>query len=140
MAKSVLANIYTDLVTMMKNVIESKYLFLKNRPKISDGSAPMSKFAVIDLPIAIEDITKGKKKRMLTTTGVFYLFTQARSNSTLDVNATGDFTDDVIDLFPYKGNCCSVSDPVVRMEGNDENGFQVVIISFDLQTKWEVFK
>lgn len=138
--KSVIASIYTDLVTAMKTVVESKYIFLKDRPKINDGDVPMAKFAVIDLPISIDDYVIGNKKTMLTTSGVFYLFVQARNNGTLDVNASGDFTDKVVSLFPIVGQCCSASDPVVRMTGNDGQGFQVITISFNLQTKWKVFE
>lgn len=142
MAKSVLYNIYADLTNAMKTVVDGKYVFLKDRPKNSGGdeyAAPMPKFAVIDLPVSIDDYVIGNKKTMLTTSGVFYLFVQARSNGTLDVNAAGDFTDSVVSLFPIKGNCCSATKPVVRMTGNDGQGFQVVTITFDLITNWKVF-
>jgi hypothetical protein len=138
--KSVIASIYTDLVTSMKTVVGAKYIFLKDRPKTKDEDSPMAKFAVIDLPIGIDDYVIGNKKTMLTTSGVFYLFVQSRNNGTLDVNATGDFADDVVALFPIKGECCSAANPVVRMTGNDGQGFQVVTISFDLLTKWKVFE
>lgn len=138
--KSVIASIYTDLVTAMKTVVENKYIFLKDRPKLKDDDAPMAKFAVIDLPISIEDYVIGKKKTMLTTSGVFYLFVQSRNNGTLDINSTGDFTDNVVSLFPIVGQYCSASDPVVRMTGNDGQGFQVVTITFDLITKWKAFE
>lgn len=138
--KSVLYNIYADLLNAMKIVVESKYIFLKDRPKTNDGDAPMAKFAVIDLPVSIDDYVIGNKKTMLTTSGVFYLFVQARNNGTLDVNATGDFTDGVVALFPIKGNCCSATNPIVRMTGNDGQGFQVVTITFDLITNWKAFE
>lgn len=137
--KSVIYRIYADLVGAFKDVIETKYIFLANRPKVSDSDEPMQKFVVIDLPVSITDICKGKKKRLLSTDGVFYLFTQARSNSTLDVNIMGDFIESVEALFPYIGECCSISDPIVRMTGSDEYGYQVTTITFDLQTKWKVF-
>ena len=141
--KSVLYNLYADLLNPLKTVIEAKYIFLKDRPTTQGGeqyAAPMAKFAVIDLPVSIEDFVIGNKKTYLTTAGVFYLFVQARNNGTLDVNATGDFTDSVVDLFPIKGTYCSAANPVVRMTGSDGQGFQVVTITFDLQCKWKAFE
>lgn len=138
--KSVLYYIYADLLNAMKTVVESKYIFLKDRPNTKDGDTPMAKFAVIDLPVSIDDYVIGNKKTMLTTSGVFYLFVQARNNGTLDVNATGDFTDSVVNLFPIKGNYCSATNPIVRMTGNDGQGFQVVTITFDLITNWKAFE
>lgn len=138
--KTVLFSIFSDLVNALKGVVESKYIFLTNRPKVSDSAEPMKKFIVVDLPVSISDFCIGKKKRLLTTTGVFYLFAQARKNSTLDANAMSSFVDDVESLFPIIGTCCSASDPVVRMTGSDNEGFQVTTITFDLQTKWRVFE
>lgn len=138
--KSVLFNLYNDLTEAMKTVVAAKYIFLKDRPKISNDDTPMAKFAVIDLPVSIDDFVIGNKKTYLTTAGVFYLFVQARKNGTLDSNATGDFTDNVVGLFPIKGQYCSAANPVVRMTGSDGQGFQVVTITFDLQCKWKAFE
>ena len=138
--KSVLYNLYADLLGALKTIIESKYVFLKDRPTTKDGEAPMARFAVIDLPLSIEDFVIGNKKTLLNTAGVFYLFVQARNNGTLDVNATGDFTDEVVGLFPIKGKYCTAANPTVRMTGKDGQGFQVVTVTFDLQTKWKAFE
>lgn len=138
--KSVLYSLYKDLLDAVKTVIETKYVFLKDRPKTKEGDDPMARFLVIDLPVSIEDYVIGNKKSLLNTAGVFYLFVQARNNGTLDVNATGDFTDSVANLFPINGEFCSAANPVVRMTGNDGQGFQVVTITFDLQTKWKAFE
>ena len=138
--KSVLYSVYSDLVHAMKTVVDSKYVFLKDRPNTKEGELPMSKFAVIDLPVTINDYVAGNSKTMLTTSGVFYLFTQSRSNGTLDVNITGDFVDAVLDLFPISGTSCVASNPVVRMTGNDGQGFQVCTVTFDLRCRWGVFE
>ena len=140
MANSITYKIFADLTDSVNSVIAKKYIFLQNRPTIKEGDAPMSRFIVIGLPISIRDSVKGYKKRRLTTTGVFHLFTQARSNSTLDVNANGDFTDEITNLFPIKGKCCSASNPEVLIAGSDGQGFQVVTITFDLETRWDAFK
>lgn len=140
MAKSVLYNIYNDLTEAMKKVIETKYIFLKDRPNVGKDDTAMSKFVVIDLPLSIEDYVIGNKKTLLNTTGVFYLFTKARSNSTLNIESTGKFVDSVVDLFPFRGDYCSAANPIVRISGSDGLGFQVTTISFDLQTKWKAFE
>ncbi len=140
MAKSVLYNIYNDLVNAVKTIVDSKYIFLKDRPNTNGNTQPMAKFVVIDLPLGIEDYVIGKKKKtMLSTSGVLYLFTQARSNGTLNINTTGDFTDDVESLFPIKGQYISATKPKVLLKGSDGDGYQVVSISFDLRCRWEAF-
>lgn len=135
MAKSTLYNIYNDLVKAVKPIVGSKYVFLKDRPKTKEGEVPMEKFVVVDLPVSIDDYVIGGKKTYLTTSGVFYLFTQARSNDTLDVNVMGDLVDNVVNLFPIKGDYVVASNPVVRMTGSDGMGFQVSTISFDLHSR-----
>lgn len=139
MGKSVLFNIYADLTTAMKNVVETKYIYLKDRPKVGDDDLPTKKFAVIDLPLNISDYVIGSKKTRLVTSGVFYLFTQSRDNGTLDVNIAGDFVDSVVGLFPIIGEYCEATDPVIQMTGNDGYGFQVTTVTFSLATKWRVF-
>ena len=137
--KSVLFSIHEDLVNALKGVIETKYIFLKDRPSSIDSDTPMKKFVVIDLPVSINDYVIGKKKTYLTTAGVIYLFTATTKKNTLDINATGNLVDSIVELFPINGQFCSAADPVVRMTGNDGQGFQVTTITFDLQTKWRVF-
>ena len=135
MAKSTLYNMYNDLVKAVKPIVGNKYIFLKDRPKMKEGESPMEKFIVVDLPVSIEDYVVGKKKEYLVTSGVFYLFTQARKNETLDIGATGDFVDSIVDLFPISGDYIAACNPTVRMTGSDGMGFQVTTISFDIHTK-----
>lgn len=138
--KSVIYCIFSDLVNAMKPVVGNKYIFLKDRPSFKEGDVPMSRFAVIDLPTSITDAVIGNRKVMLNTSGVIYLFVQARSNNTLDVNAMGDFIDSTIDTFPVKGTYCVATNPQLRMTGNDGQGFQVATITFDLRSRWGVFE
>ncbi len=138
MAK-VLASIFTDLTTALTTVIGSEFIYLGNRPKLGDKSEPMKKFAVIQLPVSIEDIAVGKKKFALSTTGVFYLFTQSKKDSTLNLTASSDLADDVSGLFPIDGKFCQATNPSVLMKGEDGFGYQVTTITFDLRTKAKVF-
>lgn len=136
MAKSTLYNMYNDLVEAVKPIVGTKNVFLRNRPKLNDGSAPMSKFIVVKLPANINNLVKGHKKTCIYTSGVLELYTQARSNDTLDPNSTGDFVDNIDELFPIKGKYVIASNPIVRSTGSDEAGFQVVTITFDLHSRW----
>ena len=137
--KSTLYNIYNDLVSAVKPIVGAKYVFLKDRPKTNDGNVPMDKFIVVDLPLRIDDYVIGNKKTYLTTSAVFYLFTQARKNDTLDINAMGGLVDSIVDLFPISGTYVVASNPVVRMTGSDGMGFQVTTVTFDLHCKWRAF-
>lgn len=134
-----MALIYTDIVTALSQVIENKYIFLGRPDTSMNGDSPMNKFAVVELPVSIRDIAHGKKKFVLNTTGVLFLFTKGKNNNTLNLGPTSDFIEDVINLFPYTGAVCSISNPDVLMRGADKYGYQVTSISFDLQTKANVF-
>ena len=131
--------IYTDIVTALSKVIESKYIFLGRPDTSKDVNAPMNKFIVVELPVPVEDIAHGRKKFVLSTSGVLFLFTKGRSNNTLNLNTASDFIEDVTNIFPYKGSVCMLTDPSVLMRGADEYGYQVTSITFDLQTKANVF-
>ena len=135
MAKSTLYNIYNDLVKAVKPIVGNKNVFLKDRPKTNGDEVLMSKFVVVDLPVSIDDYVIGSKKTYLTTSGVYYLFTQSRKNDTLDINATGELVDSIVDLFPISGDYVVASNPVVRMGGSDGMGFQVTTVTFDIHTK-----
>lgn len=135
MAKSTLYNIYNDLVKAVKPIVGNKNVFLKDRPKTNGDEVPMSKFVVVDLPVSIDDYVIGSKKTYLTTSGVYYLFTQSRKNDTLDINATGELVDSIVDIFPISGDYVVASNPVVRMGGSDGMGFQVTTVTFDIHTK-----
>lgn len=138
-AKTPITLIYSDIVNALSNVIESKYIFF-GRPNVSkDGDCPMKKFVSIELPVGIEDYAAGKKKWMLVTSGVVFLFVKTKKDNTMNLSTTSDFIDNVVKLFPINGTVCSASGPRVLLSGADEYGYQVTSITFDLQTKVNVF-
>jgi hypothetical protein len=129
-----LYNIYNDLVEAVKPIVGGKCVFLNDRPKFHEGTAPMEKFIVVDLPVSIGDYVTGSET-YLTTSGIFYLFAQSRSNETLDVNVMGRMVDDVLSLFPVSGLFVVASNPVLRMTGSDGHGFQVATVTFDIHSR-----
>ena len=140
MAKSTLYHIYADLVNAVKDIVGIQYVFLKDRPNVKNGNTPMSRFIVIDLPTSINDAVIGNRKMLLNTSGTFYAFTQARGNGTLDVNTTGELVDAIQALFPISGEYVVATNPAVRMQGFDGDGFQVTMITFDLRCRWGAFE
>ena len=140
MAKSVLYNIYADLVKAMETIVPTKNVFLQDRPNVKDGSLPMSQFVVVTLPATIRDYVIGNRRTYLTTTGIAYVFTQSRKNATLDLEPMGGIVDSIVDLFPISGEYCVASNPSVLMSGSDGNGYQVSTIAFDLRCRWRAFE
>ena len=133
--KTTRAKMFDDLTNALKGVIESKYIFLGNRPKIDKDNVTMDKFAVIEMPTRVIDVAIGKRKFLLETTGVFYLFTKSKSNNTLNVNAASDYEEAVIELFPISGSYIAAVNPVTIMNTVDEYGYQVTSIMFEIHTK-----
>lgn len=138
--KSTLYYIYSDLVNAVKNIIDSKYIFLGDRPNVNNEATPMSKFVVISLPLRIDDRVIGNRKISLETEGVLHLFTLARANNTLNLNDTGEFIDKAMSLFPISGDYCVATNPSVVLSGADNLGYQAVTIRFDLRSRWGVFE
>lgn len=136
--KSTLRCIFEDLVTALSETLPENRIFLQNRPDVKEEGAPMEKFCVISLPVSINDYVVGNEKTLLNTAGVLYLFTKARSNNTLNLNAS-DLADDVEKLFPIKGTYCVASNPTLRLKGADGNGYQVATYTFDLRCRWKAF-
>lgn len=139
MAKSPIALIYTDLATALGKVIEMRYVFFGRPDVTKNKNCAMTKFAVVELPTMIEDYVIGRKKWLLETSGVFYLFTKSKETGTMNLNLTSDYIEEVINLFPLKGSVCEAVNPVVLLKGSDEYGYQVTSISFDLRTKVNAF-
>lgn len=139
MAKSTLYNIFADLVNAVSPIVNSKYIFLKDRPNIGESGTPMSQFVVVDIPTTIRDYVIGESKTLLQMNGILYVFVQARSNNTLNVNAVGDLVDSLVDIFPVKGTYVVATNPRVMMTGADGQGYQVTTIAFDLRCRWGAF-
>jgi len=136
--KNVIKSIYTDLVLAVAQVIDAKYIYLGGRPDAIQKDSKIGKFVAIELPVAIEDIAHGNRKFVLNTTGVIYVFVKGKKDTTLDINST-DLVDDIVDLFPFNGEVCGTANPSVIMRGSDGYGYQVTTITFDLQTKPNIF-
>lgn len=134
--KSTIAKMYDDLVNAFDGIVEKKYIFVGGRPDIKEADLEtMKKYVVIELPVGIEDMVVGNYKFHLTTTGVFYLISAAKKNRTFNVNALSDFTEEVTDRFPIRGEYIVATNPTVLMRGMDEFGYQIVTITFDLYNK-----
>lgn len=134
--KSTIAKIYDDLINALDGIVERKLIFPGGRPDIKEPDLEtMPKYIVVELPVNIEDYAVGNHKFHLTTTGVFYLLSKAKKNRTFNVNSLSDFTEEVTDRFPIKGEYIAATNPIVLMSGTDEFGYQLVTISFDVHTK-----
>ncbi len=138
-ATSTIGKIYEDLVGLASEAIETKYIFPGERPNTSKEGTPLTSFLVVNLPTPLENLMVGYKKKVLYTDGIIHVFVKGKSNNTLNVNATGNLVDKVLDAFPYVGKCCSCIRPVVRMRGADEYGYHYATISFDIETKVNAF-
>ena len=134
--RSTIAKMYNDLVDAMDGIVERKFIFPGGRPDIKEADVEkMKKYIVIELPLGIEDMAVGNHKFHLTTTGVFYLISEAKKNRTFNINSLSDFTEEVTDRFPISGEYIAATNPSVLMSGVDEFGYQIVTVSFDVHSK-----
>ena len=134
--QSTIAKMYNDLVNALDGIVEKNYIFVGGRPDIKEADLEtMKKYVVIELPVDIEDMVVGNYKFHLTTTGVFYLISAAKKNRTFNVNTLSDFTEEVTDRFPIRGEYITATNPTVLMRGMDEFGYQIVTVTFNVYNK-----
>lgn len=134
--KTTIAKMYDDLVNALDGIAERKYIFPGGRPDIKEADLEtMKKYIVVELPVSISDMAVGSNKFHLTTKGVFYLLSKSKKNKTFNVNTLSDFTEEVTDRFPIRGEYIAATNPTVLMNGMDEYGYQLVTIAFDVHTK-----
>lgn len=127
---------YDDLINAIDGIVERKYIFPGGRPDIKEADLEkMKKYIVVELPVSINDMVVGNNKFHLTTTGVFYLISQAKKNKTFNVNSLSDFTEEVTDLFPIRGEYIAATNPTVLSRGLDEFGYQIVTVTFDIHNR-----
>ena len=134
--RTTIAKMYEDLVNALDGIVERSHIFTGGRPDIKEPDLEtMKKYIVIELPVGIEDMVVGKHKFHLTTTGVFFLISAAKKNRTFNVNSLSDFTEEVTDLFPIRGDYIAATNPTILLRGMDEFGYQIVTVTFDVHNK-----
>ena len=130
-----IAKMYNDLINGLEGVVERKFIF-PQRPDIKEADLDaMPKYIVVEIPVTISDMAAGNHKFHLTTTGVFYLISKAKKNMTYNVNSLSDFTEEVTDRFPIRGEYIAATNPSVLSTGVDEYGYQIVTVTFDIHNK-----
>lgn len=136
-ANTPISIIYNELTDYLSQYISEDYIFWGKRPDAVPEK--MKTFVVIDLPTEIDDIVKGNTDFSLETTGVFYCFARAKTDSTLNGNAISDLTHSVKSHLPYSSKHIKVTNPKVLSRGYDGNNFHCVAVTFDLRTKVNSF-
>ena len=132
-SKSILYLIYEDLVNAVKGIGGKTFL---DRPKLCQSD--LSDFIVVTIPTEIRGRIKGDISVMVNSYGIFSIYCKAKTDRTLNINAQGDITDQILDLFPIKGEHITATEPRVLMQGEDGYGYQVTQITFKLRTKFNI--
>ena len=122
---------FNSVVAMLKTLKITAYL--SNRPK--ETPAKMSEFAVVDFPIALRRPYVGNDDFRYTTNCVIYLFVRAKNDGTPNIDRQTTLVRSICEAFPYKDTVCECVNPVVRLRGSDDYGFQFTTITFTLRTK-----
>lgn len=125
-------NILYSLVAAAKTTGVEK-IYIPNRPKVSQ--AKEKSFVVIQLPARLFREVKGNDDFLVSTAGLFRIGVKARQDNTLDVPKSTALVQEFMDLFPINDDYITASDPQPSLEGDDETGFQVTSIYFDIRTK-----
>lgn len=129
---STLYNIFNSLSKAAK-ATGIAHVYLTNRPKLFDTS--MGSFVVISLPARLYRDVKGNDDFMVSTTGTFMVGVVAKKDGTPNIQAQTDLVQKFMDLFPISDDYISATNPQIIMRGDDETGYQITSIMFDIRTK-----
>lgn len=129
---STLYNIFNSLTKAVR-ATGIKHIYLVNRPKLFDTS--MGSFVVIVLPSRLYRDVKGESDFLVSTTGTFMIGVVAKKDGTPNIGTQTDLVQKFMDLFPISDDYITAVNPQVIMRGDDETGFQITSIMFDIRTK-----
>lgn len=137
MANSTTYNILNSLTRAAKTT-GVEHIFVTNRPKVYDTK--MGNFVVVMLPGRQTRPVKGNDDFIVRTAGVFNIAMPEKQNGTPNIKAQTDLVQKFMDLFPISDDYITASNPEIIMRGDDDTGFQVTSIMFDVRTKINSFK
>ncbi len=122
---------FNSVVKMLEDLKVKTYLC--DRPKETPGK--MSEFAVVDFPVDVHRPYIGNDDFRYSTSCVIYLFVRARNDGTPNIDRQTSLVRAVCGKFPYSDAVCECVNPVVRLRGSDDYGFQFTTVTFTLRTK-----
>lgn len=129
--------IYKDIGKAMKGICDM--IYAKNRPKSVDKRP--SSYIVVRLPSGIfnQEIGYDGAYNDYTTTAQIEVYVRnkvSRSNANgFDIGTTSDKVSQVLKRFPIDTENLTVVRPIVTMQADDGDGFDVTIIQGQLRTK-----
>ena len=129
--KTATFQMFKSVTKMLKTLNLTTYLC--NRPK--ETPSKMNEFAVVDIPVTIDRTCIGNDDYRYITSCVIYLFVRAKNDGTPNIDKQTSLVRKVCEVFPYKDEICECVNPVVRLRGFDDLGFQFTTITFTLRTK-----
>lgn len=127
--------LYNDIGKAMKGICDK--LYAKNRPKATD-KRPNS-YIVVRLPSGIYNQEIGDGYNDFTTIAQIELYVRnivSRENiNTFNIAATSGKVREVLARFPINTGNILVTHPVITLQTDDGDGFDVTIIQGELRTK-----
>lgn len=129
---STIFNIFNSL-SKAAGTTDVGHIYLTNRPKLFDTG--MGSFVVISLPARISRDVKGNDDFLVSTSGTFVIGAVAKKDGTPNIKAQTKLVQQFLDLFPISDDYITATNPQVIMRGDDETGFQITSIMFDIRTK-----
>lgn len=121
-----------DSIVKMLDTLKIK-TYLCDRPK--ETPSKMGEFAVVDFPVDVRRPFAGYDDYRYSTVCVIYLFVRAKNDGTPNIGRQTELVRSVCDMFPYTDTVCECVNPIVRLRGSDDFGFQFTTVTFTLRTK-----
>lgn len=135
---STLFNICNSLTSAAKKTgVNEGNIFLLTRPKLFDTG--IAEFVVIGLPSRLYRDVKGTDDFLVSTNGIFTIGVRSKSNGTPNIKAQTELVQKFMDLFPISDDYISATKPQILLKGDDEAGYQITSIMFDIRTKINQF-
>lgn len=127
--------LYNDIGKAMKGICDK--IYAKNRPKSVDYRP--DSYIVVRLPSGIYNQEIGDGYNDFTTTAQIEIYvrnTTSRENpNSFNVAKTSEKVQEVLERFPISTDNIVVTRPVITLQADDGDGFDVTIIQGELRTK-----
>lgn len=132
---------YTDDFKI-KDALQSRYglgklisnnVYTGNRPQATPEQ--MKDFVVVSIPNTLESATYGSGFGIAPSYCNFEIFVKLKKGGFEDLNKVDNMLNGLFDIIPFKDEVIQITNPKVKLKGNDGLGFSAVLVRAELLLK-----
>lgn len=111
----------------------SNNVYTGNRPQATPDQ--MKDFVVVSIPSTLESATYGSGFGIAPSYCNFEIFVKLKKGGFEDLNKVDNMLNGLFDIIPFKDEVIQITNPKVKLKGNDGLGFSAVLVRAELLLK-----